>query len=381
MVNASLPKNSIEFIEKLKRQWMATVDAIVDPLMIVGRDYRIIKANRAAAEHAGLPITSVVGAKCHQIFAKRESPCPGCQMSKALETNKPHTYELSHVVGQKVHEVISQPIYDSEDQVSGVLQIYRDRTEAKMLWEQLLQSEKLASIGLLAGGVAHEINNPLGGILIFAQMVLREMAKESPHYQDIVEIEAAAQRCKFIVENLLQFARKPGTGGKQAIEEFDIKAALDDALNFAMVGQRQKRITILKNYPSSAIHVKACRNKLTQVFLNLVHNAVQAMPAGGKLRVKIRPLSAEGKKVLSIEIIDNGAGIPQEIIGKIFDPFFTTKDPTEGTGLGLSICHGIIKEMGGNITVASVHGKGSVFSVILPDFVIKKAVKEVKKVG
>ena len=381
MTKTNPPKDSIEFIEKLKRQWMATVDAIVDPLMIVDRDYTIVKANRATALHAELPITSVVGAKCYKIFAGRESPCPGCQMTKAIEINQPHTYELSRVVGQKVHEVISQPIYDSEDEITGVVQIYRDRTEAKMLWERLLQSEKLASIGLLAGGIAHEINNPLGGILIFAQMLLREMNKETSHYQDVIEIEAAAQRCKLIVENLLQFARKPTVSNGATKEVFDIKAALDDALKFALVGGRQKRYQIVKNYPTSMIQVSASRNKMTQVFLNLLQNAMQAMPRSGKLHLKIKTVRQEGKKHLSIEITDSGGGIPAELVGKIFDPFFTTKEPSEGTGLGLSICHGIIKDMGGRIEVSSVTGKGSSFTIFLPEFSVIRTKKEVRKVG
>src|SRR5690606_36506661 len=150
-------------------------------------------------------VKEIVGRRCYQVFAGRTSPCPGCRMKDAARATSGETFELEGIRGDRFYEATSQPLLDSDGETDGIVQIYRDRTEAKKLQEQLAQQDKLASIGLLAGGVAHEINNPLGGILIFSQMLLRELPKDSPHYADVVEIEAATQRCKAIVESLLDF--------------------------------------------------------------------------------------------------------------------------------------------------------------------------------
>jgi signal transduction histidine kinase len=366
MQKGTSSKQTIAFVEKLKRQWMATVDAIVDPLMMIDRNYNIIKANRALEYQSNLPIKKIIGQKCYKIFAGRETPCPGCEMLNTLDQKKPHSFELKHVIGKKYHEVISQPAYDQDDNIEGVIQIYRDRTQEKTLWLQLLQSEKMASIGLLAGGIAHEINNPLGGILIFSQMVLKEMDKDSSHYQDIVEIEAAAQRCKLIVENLLQFARKPGSHLDEKLENVAIAEVIDSALRFGLVGQKHKNYQVVKRIPTRPLYFWGNKNKSTQLFLNLIQNALHAMRKGGTLTVKVTERKGEPQPTLEVQVEDTGAGISKEHLKKIFDPFFTTKDSSEGTGLGLSICHGIVKELKGTIKVKSTEGKGSCFTVSIP---------------
>ncbi|MEZ4742078.1 MAG: PAS domain-containing protein [Bdellovibrionota bacterium] len=200
-------QDTVSFVENLKKQWMATIDAMVDPLMIIGTDYTIKKCNKAAADVAQMNVKQLINKKCHEIFANQTKPCKGCLLEQTASENKHHTFELKNVKNESYYEVSSKPFYDPNGKVDGIIHVYRDRTVAKNLENQLLQSEKLASIGLLAGGVAHEINNPLGGILIFSQMLLKEMSKDSPHYADVVEIEAATQRCKVIVERLLDFAR------------------------------------------------------------------------------------------------------------------------------------------------------------------------------
>ena len=196
----------IKFVEDLKHQWMTTIDAIIDPLCIVNENYEIIKANKAMAKHGKYShVKKTIGLKCHKVFAGRDTPCEGCKVHQAFNAKKPINYTLD--INNKFFEVTSQPIIDREKKFSGVVQSYRDRTRSKKLQDQLLQSEKLASIGLLAGGVAHEINNPLGGILVFSQMLLREFQEESPHREDLLEIENAALRCREIVNRLLEFAR------------------------------------------------------------------------------------------------------------------------------------------------------------------------------
>jgi two-component system NtrC family sensor kinase len=232
----------------------------------------------------------------------------------------------------------------------GVVQIYRDRTEAKKLQNQLAQNEKLASIGQLAGGFAHEINNPLGGILVFSQMLLREIDKSSPHYQDILEIEGAAKRCKTIVENLLDFARQRPL--KPKISECDVHLIVTNAAKFASLGFNQKKkCQINLELSAKKFIFQSDSNRLTQVFLNLCTNAFQSMPNGGSITIRSSNEIIQKKNHLSISISDTGSGIPKDHLRKIFEPFFTTKEPGKGTGLGLSIVHGILQDIGGSIEV------------------------------
>jgi len=358
----------VSFVEDLKRQWMATIDALVDPLMIVSKDYRITKANLAMARTAGADVKEIVGKRCHEVFAGRQTPCKGCTMQQAAGSGTSTTFTLEHIgEGDSYFEVTSQPLFDGSGNSEGVVQVYRDRTAAKKMQEQLAQQDKLASIGLLAGGVAHEINNPLGGILIFSQMLLREMAKDSPHYPDVVEIEAATQRCKAIVESLLDFARQNPSGSGGKVAQVNALEAIRTALRFGKVSiKKSGEIDIAEEFDAEAHFLAADRNKIIQIFLNLIQNAIQAMPDGGSLVVRART-RIDGDRITGIyEVEDSGVGIAPENLKKIFDPFFTTKDPGEGTGLGLALCYGTVQDMKGRLSVESKVNVGTRFTIELP---------------
>ncbi len=356
--------SSLEFIEGIKRRWMATVDALIDPLMLVDKDYKIVQSNQALAKISAKDVKKIVGAHCYKIFAGRTSPCPGCKLKETMSTESTQTFELASVDGRS-YEVTTQPIFDMEGHVEGSLHIYRDRTLAKQLQNQLIQAEKLASIGLLAGGIAHELNNPLAGILLFSQMLLRTVSKDSPYYQDVEEIENAAKRCKAIVDHLLDFARQqPAADLVQSRERVSLQDALISALRFSTVGGKKSKYEIVEDYYAQDLETIGNRNKIIQVYLNLIQNALQAMPKGGKLSLRTFP-SKDGKWNV-VEIEDSGVGIPATHLKKIFDPFFTSKAEGEGTGLGLSICHGIIVELGGKIEVRSKVRKGTCFTIYFP---------------
>lgn len=361
------PQATIEFVEALKRRWMATVDAIVDPLMIIRKDFSIIQANKALANHSDIGVREPIGKKCYEVFAARKSPCPGCQMKKTLNDQNALSFDIEDDQKSRYYEVTSQPIFDSDEIIEGVLHIYRDRTQAKQLQNQLMQSEKLASIGLLAGGVAHEINNPLGGILVFSQMMLREMDEKNPHYEDVKEIEAATQRCKSIVESLLDFARQqPIVGYEGKMENVDLRDSLTSALKFGRVGGATNHIKVHQKWEDRPYIVKGNRNKTIQVLLNLIQNAIHAMPDVGHLYLNLIEGQRQDTEVLIIEIKDTGIGMTNHELQKIFDPFFTSKAEGQGTGLGLSICHGIAEDMGGTIEVESQVNQGSTFRLIIP---------------
>ncbi len=356
----------VGFVENIKKQWMATIDALVDPLMIVRPDFTINKANRAMAELYQADVKDILGKKCHVVFANRKTPCPGCQLKKTAKELKPQSFQLTDVRDERFYEVTSQPVFDTEGELDGLVHVYRDRTDAKNMERQLLQNEKLASIGLLAGGVAHEINNPLGGILIFSQMLMRELEQNSPHMADVKEIEAAAQRCKSIVENLLDFARQQPAKKTDQQAEIDAIEAAQTALRFGKVSLRAARFKITEDWRLEHLAIKADRNKLIQVFLNLIQNAIQSMPGGGRLVLRSYLKKDRNVRTAVIEISDSGVGIPKEHLKKIFDPFFTTKEPGEGTGLGLAICYGIVQDLGGDIEVESRVNSGSTFRILLP---------------
>jgi two-component system NtrC family sensor kinase len=330
--------------------------------MIIKADYTITKANKALAKMAGLHIKDVVNKKCFELFANSTSPCKNCKLFDVVKTCKSQTFNLEK--SDQYFEVTSQPLFDKKGELSGIVQVYRERTEAKKLQEQLVQSEKLASIGLLAGGIAHEINNPLGGILIFAQMLEKELPEESTHLSDFKEIITAAKRCKSIVENLLDFARSK-TYAQPIKEKINLVDTIKTALRLSSVGATNNNtVNIIENYSDDeALYIHGDRNKFTQVFLNIIQNAYQAMPDGGTLTITGKALR-NGSLVFDIE--DTGIGIPEEQMSNIFDPFFTTKDIGKGTGLGLAICYGIISELSGSIDVKSSVNKGSTFTITIP---------------
>ena len=225
---------------------------------------------------------------------------------------------------------------------------------------QLVNSEKMASLGKLAAGIAHEINNPLGGILIYSSLMMEDIPEDDPKSGDLARIVQEAGRCKDIVKSLLEFARQ--TEPKK--EPTDINRAINDGLFFLVNQALFHNIQILKEFDPFLPFVKGNASQLKQVFMNIIVNAAEAMHGSGTLTITTRP--SPDRKTVLIEFTDTGEGIPQENLTRIFEPFFTTKDIGKGTGLGLATSYGIIEEHGGKISVRSTVGKGTTFSIELP---------------
>jgi two-component system NtrC family sensor kinase len=235
----------------------------------------------------------------------------------------------------------------------------QERTqELRAAQDQLIQSEKLASIGELAAGVAHEINNPIGVILGFAQVLLRRTHEGDPMHRPLSLIEREGVRCKNIVQDLLDFARQ----NKPAPRRLNVNKVIEAAAGLMEHQANSDQVMVVKGYAPDLPDVVADENQLQQVFFNILLNAYQAMPEGGELHITSRLEEDEVQAVFS----DTGAGIPQEHIHHIFDPFFTTKEVGEGTGLGLSVSYGIVRQHGGTIEVQSENGSGATFIVKLP---------------
>ncbi len=259
-------------------------------------------------------------------------------------------------------------VYEGEKELAslGIFTDLREKiTMEKELQEtqvRLLQSEKMASLGSLAAGVAHEINNPLGGILIYASLLMEDFeASSDPRVQDLKKIVEEASRCKEIVKSLLEFGRQT----ESRFEPIDINKAIVDGLFFLEKQVLFHDIKIIKHLDQSLPPVEGDPNQLKQVFMNMMVNAAEAMSEGGGA-LTITTGRKSGESSIFISFQDEGTGIPSNIQSKIFDPFFTTKGVGKGTGLGLSTSYGIIQSHHGNIDVESQPDRGTTFLIYLP---------------
>jgi two-component system NtrC family sensor kinase len=235
----------------------------------------------------------------------------------------------------------------------------QERTrELRAAQDQLIQSEKLATIGELAAGVAHEINNPIGVILGFAQVMLKRIQENDPMHRPLSIIKREGVRCKDIVQDLLDFARQ----NKPTPRRLNVNEVIEAAAKLMAHQANSDMVTVIPSYAPDLPDVVADENQLQQVFFNIILNAYQAMPEGGELRITSCVQDGEVQAIFG----DSGMGIPPENIRHVFDPFFTTKEVGEGTGLGLSVSYGIVKQHGGTIEVQSENGTGATFVVKLP---------------
>jgi two-component system NtrC family sensor kinase len=246
----------------------------------------------------------------------------------------------------------------------GRLILLDDITQRVRLEEQMVQTEKLTSLGLLAAGVAHEVNTPLAVISNYIQMLAKQIPADDPRQKTIERIVKQTFRASEIVNNLLNFSR---TGAAEFIE-VDLNHVLEETLTLVQHPFKTAQVKVVKNYTEQLPTVLGSITRLQQVFLNLFMNARDAMPSGGMLEVRT---GAQNGSV-EVEVTDTGQGIPPEHLHRIFDPFFTTKATGRGTGLGLSVSYGIIKEHAGKVDVRSTPGKGTSFRLEFP--VARKAV-------
>jgi len=228
----------------------------------------------------------------------------------------------------------------------------------------MLRAEKMAAIGQMAAGVAHEINNPLTGVITFATLLKRRVGEDSVAAEDLDTIIEEAHRCSKIARGLLDFAR----GGQMTRREADVNRALDRTLGLVEKQAQFHNIEIVRRFGEDLPPLSLDVDRIGQVFLNLVMNAAEAMEDGGRLTLtteRVENWMGRGEAV-RVTVEDDGPGIPEEVAVRVFEPFFTTKEPGQGTGLGLSVSYGIVSDHGGRIRVAGRPGKGARFTVTLP---------------
>jgi signal transduction histidine kinase len=267
---------------------------------------------------------------------------------------------------QEAHEELVSLNQNLEARVEARTRDLAAESAQRMTLEKhMAQTEKLAAIGELSAGVAHEINNPLGVILGYCQLLIRSETGDSDRKDDLKTIEKHVKHCQRIVADLLSFSRSAGTEKSPCDAHF----VLDDVIDFISKHTDLSRMDVVKHYDADLPPLFMNREKIKQVFINLIMNARYAMAEGGVLTLATRYLS-EGRRPedrqAEIRITDNGAGIAASDITRIFEPFFTTKPTGQGTGLGLSVTYGIIKDHGGDILVDSRVGEGSTFTILLP---------------
>ena len=346
--------------------------AIVDGVVVTDGSGRIIIWNRAAEEMTGIMASDAVGRDAAAVLA--ENPALVSQIEKTLATGRSYAdYEssltLKHAAPLPV-ALVTTVLMDQEVAPQGVILTIRDQAGVKDLKERMRRADRLAAIGQIAAGIAHEIKNPLVGIRGAAQLMRSELLPGAgpglTEYLDVIVKEA--DRLNRVLEGILDFTRMKA----HEFTAFNVHEVLDRAVLLNEELARRNGVVLAREYDPSLPDVAGNHDQLLQVFLNIVRNAIEAMPGGGKLTVVTRmsdqftSVQTDGKKhrLMMVKVNDTGQGIAPEDLQNIFAPFFTTKD--RGVGLGLALSYQIVQEHLGTIRVESEQGTGTTFSVYLP---------------
>jgi len=353
--------------------FMNLIESSVDGIIAADMKGNIFIFNKGAETLTGYTAEEVIG-KLHitkiypegvskEIMKKLRSPEYG-----GVGKFSPTQLNVLNKFGEEIHVQLSAAlIYDGKGQEIASVGIFTDLRSRLMMEKklqethlQLVSSEKMASLGKLAAGIAHEINNPLGGILIYSSLIMEDLPEEDSKRGDLARIVQEAGRCKEIVRSLLEFARQT----EPKMEPTDINRAINDGLFFLVNQALFHNIQIVKKFDPFLPFVRGNASQLKQVFMNIIVNAAEAMHGSGTLTIITSP--APDRKTVFVEFTDTGEGIPEENFTRIFDPFFTTKEVGKGTGLGLATSYGIVEDHGGKIGVRSKVGKGTTFTIELP---------------
>ena len=363
--------------------FMNLIESSVDGIIAADMKGNIFIFNRGAEALTGYKAEEVIG-KLHITKIYRQGVAK--EIMKKLRSQEyggvgkfiPTEMDAVNKFGEEIPIQLSAAlIYNGNGQEIASVGIFTDLRPRlnmeKKLQEthlQLVSSEKMASLGKLAAGIAHEINNPLGGILIYSSLMMEDLSQDDPRRGDLVRIVQEAGRCKEIVKSLLEFARQ----SEPKMEPTDINRAINDGLFFLVNQALFHNIQIVKKLDSFLPFVQANAGQLKQVFMNIIVNAAEAMHGNGTLAITTS--HAPDRKTVFVEFTDTGEGIPPENLTRIFDPFFTTKEVGKGTGLGLATSYGIVEDHGGKIGVKSQVGQGTTFTIELPIQQRTQAIRE-----
>jgi PAS domain S-box-containing protein len=339
-------------------------------ILVLDLEGLIVRWNRAMEALYGASRADVLGRTLDDVFpaAFLDSLRGSLVLGRHEETASIYKLNLPAADGRALRVNVSVvPFQFGRGERHGTILIMDDVTVRMRLEQQLQHSEKMASVGLLAAGVAHEVNTPLTGISSYTQMLRDRIETDDPRAELLEKIEKQTFRAAKIINNLLNFSRAAGS----EFEPLDVNRVLLDVLSLVEHQLDASRIKVVREMAAELPMVRGNENRLQQVFFNLILNARDAMPSGGWLTLATR---ADDDAVV-VEVRDTGTGIKREDIKRIYDPFFTTKGIGRGTGLGLSVSYGILQEHGGTIFVDSAPGQGTTFQVALPPLTAQEAAR------
>jgi len=357
-------------------------------IIILNPDFTIADVNDACLEDLGLPKEEVLGAYCYRVIHGLEVPCSAAEFAfecPVLETLR--TGESSHVIHEDPNEreqtaymnIVAYPVKNGEGDVVRVIEIWSDITREissrmeervrvlKSDLNRLVQEDRLISLGKLVASCVHEINNPIQGLLTFSELIEETLAEGPPSPQELKKLRHICsmmtnelERCGKIVSGLLSFSRESAVG----YHDLNLNGVLDSVTSLTRHKMELQNIELCLDLSPELLIVNGDANRLQQCFLNLLFNAIEALPDGGDLTVAT--LADHENKKAVVQVNDSGYGIPERHLDHVFDPFFTTKEAGEGTGLGLSIVYGVVKNHGGSIEVQSEEGQGTSFVLSFP---------------
>jgi two-component system NtrC family sensor kinase len=339
-------------------------ELIQEDVIVMASNYRVLDINETLAKKLGIERKDAIGRYCYEILHKENAPCSGehhpCPLVSTVNTGKP--FRVTHVhldkgKRQLFYSITCYPLVDNGE-VVGAIEIARDITKDLDIQKVMMQQDKMASIGRLAAGVAHEINNPLTTILTSAMLIQEDTDPEDPNYQELQTIADETLRCRKIVSSLLDFARQ----SKPLKKQHNLNDVVKECVVLTKKQAAFNDVTLEQSLGEDLPATNMDKDQLEQAIINLILNAIEVTDPGGKVTINTKFVPETD--TIELEVSDSGKGISEKDMARIFDPFFTTKE--SGTGLGLAITHGIIEQHGGNIDVKSKLGQGTSFTVRLP---------------
>jgi len=339
-------------------------ELIQEDVIVMASNYRVLDINETLAKKLGIERKEAIGRYCYEVLHREDAPCSGeydpCPLELTVKYKKP--FRVTHVHLNKsqkelFYSIACYPLI-ARDEVVGAIEIARDITKDIDMQKGMMQQDKMASIGRLAAGVAHEINNPLTTILTSAMLIQEDTDPEDPNYQELQTIADEALRCRKIVSSLLDFARQ----SEPRKTHHNLNDVVRDSVVLTKKQAEFNDVTLEQSLAEGLPAYNMDKDQLEQAVINLILNAIEATDPGGKITVTTRFVPEDDKVELTVS--DSGRGISAKDMARIFDPFFTTTE--SGTGLGLAITHGIIEQHGGTINVETELGQGTTFTVGLP---------------
>jgi len=354
-------------VSRAKEEWESTFMAVTDPIFLVDTDYNVLLHNGRLPAEMQVFWDQALSRKCFAKLHGRQEPCPGCPIQEVQRTGQP-VYQRWQTGPGLVLDLSYYPVLTENRELSAVTIILKDVTDKIKMEGQLVQTAKLAALGEMAAGVAHELNSPMTVIIGTAQLLARELqengqAERAGELEDIIN---SGLRCKRIIQNLLTFSRQD----QQPATEIDLNAEARRVLGMIKYQINRSQIAIAERMAEDLPRLIANGPQIQQVLTNFLINARDALTEVDReektIEVATKLRTVEGRRWAVLSVIDNGIGIPPENLAKIFTPFYTSKEATKGTGLGLSVSLGIAESHNGTIEVSSRPGQGSSFSLILP---------------